>query len=174
MTYFHSFFASPVGNWTLIASDAGLRAVLPPTDSSGRVPLPPNMEDGEHPILHETIAQLSKYFDGELQEFSLPIDLSGTPFQLQVWQELQNIPFGETCSYGMLAQRIDSPAAVRAVGAANGRNPISIVVPCHRVIGANGDLTGYAGGFPCKHWLLNFEKQQNPQSTLQAQLALFD
>jgi methylated-DNA-[protein]-cysteine S-methyltransferase len=174
MPFFRTLFPSPVGQWTLIASDAGLRAVLPPTDSPGRVPLPPDIAEEEHPVLLAAQEQLSKFFAGELQNFALPLDLQGTPFQLQVWQALQAIPFGATCSYGEIAQRISNPAAVRAVGAANGRNPISIVVPCHRVIGASGDLTGYAGGFPCKHWLLNFENQSSPQSTLQPQLALFD
>lgn len=105
--------------------------------------------------------QLAAYFAGKRSEFDLPIDrdaMGGTPFQRQVWQELEKIPFGVTISYGELARRIGNPAAVRAVGLANGRNPISIVVPCHRVIGANGTLTGYGGGLERKRWLLDLER----------------
>jgi methylated-DNA-[protein]-cysteine S-methyltransferase len=103
------------------------------------------------------VDQLEAYFAGELTTFDMPLKLSGTHFQLRVWSELQRIPYGETISYGELARRLGNPAAVRAVGLANGRNPITIVVPCHRVIGADGSLTGYGGGLERKAWLLDHE-----------------
>jgi methylated-DNA-[protein]-cysteine S-methyltransferase len=107
----------------------------------------------------EARRQLAAYFAGELTEFDLPLKLIGTEFQKTVWQELQNIPYGVTISYGELAQRVGNPNSSRAVGAANGRNPISIIVPCHRVIGANGKLTGYGGGMDRKEWLLAHESK---------------
>ena len=103
--------------------------------------------------------QLGEYFAGERREFDVPIKLAGTPFQQRVWQELVRIPFGTTITYGELAERVGKPAASRAVGNANGRNPISILVPCHRVIGSNGKLTGYAGGVDKKKWLLGWERR---------------
>ena len=106
--------------------------------------------------------QLAEYFAGERRQFDLPVKLTGTPFQLRVWQELVRIPFGATITYAQLAHRVGKPTASRAVGHANGRNPISIIVPCHRVIGANGNLTGYAGGVAKKQWLLDWE--QLPQA----------
>ncbi|HEY9646044.1 MAG TPA: methylated-DNA--[protein]-cysteine S-methyltransferase [Chroococcidiopsis sp.] len=108
--------------------------------------------------LGQTQEQLTDYFAHQRQQFDLPIDPQGTAFQKQVWQLLQQIPFGETCSYGALAHMLGQPNASRAVGAANGRNPISIIVPCHRVIAANGKLTGYAGGLDRKQWLLHHEQ----------------
>lgn len=104
--------------------------------------------------------QLAAYFAGELAEFNLPLAMRGTEFQQQVWQELQRIPFGGTISYGELAKRVGNPNSSRAVGAANGRNPISIIVPCHRVIGSNGKLTGYGGGMERKEWLLAHESKR--------------
>jgi len=108
-------------------------------------------------VCAEGVRQISEYFEGSRKEFDLPILLTGTEFQQQVWQELRSIPFGQTVSYGDLARAIGKPSAVRAVGAANGDNPISIIVPCHRVIGSNGGLTGYGGGLPRKQWLLKHE-----------------
>jgi len=107
--------------------------------------------------------QLDEYFDGARQTFDLPIRLHGTSFQVEVWEQLRRIPYGETISYGELAKRVDRPEAARAVGAANGQNPIAIVVPCHRVIGADGSLTGFGGGLDWKRWLLTREQ---PQGTL--------
>jgi methylated-DNA-[protein]-cysteine S-methyltransferase len=104
-------------------------------------------------------AQLAEYFAGTRQQFDVPLQLHGTPFQQQVWQELRRIPFGETITYAELAQRVGKPTGARAVGHANGRNPVSIIVPCHRVIGANGKLTGYAGGMDKKEWLLAWERR---------------
>jgi methylated-DNA-[protein]-cysteine S-methyltransferase len=107
--------------------------------------------------LAATVRQLTEYFDGARREFDLPLRLQGTMFQTRVWRELTEIPYGQTWSYGQLAKRIDKPSASRAVGLANGRNPISILVPCHRVIGADGSLTGYGGGIERKRWLLAHE-----------------
>ena len=106
------------------------------------------------------IRQLEEYFDGKRKEFDLPLILEGTEFQLLVWRNLQKIPYGETVSYGQLARRIGSPEAARAVGLANGSNPIPIIIPCHRVIGSNGDLTGFGGGLPVKKKLLALESRQ--------------
>ena len=115
--------------------------------------------------------QLDEYFAGERQEFDVPVQLGGTPFQQRVWQELTKIPFGQTISYGELARRVGKPSASRAVGAANGRNPVSILVPCHRVVGSAGSLTGYGGGIERKQWLLDWERRVCPRST-QLELAL--
>lgn len=115
------------------------------------------VEDGSVGPLAETVRQLAEYFAGTRRKFDLPLRLAGTAFQQRVWRELTEIPYGETWSYGQLAKRIDKPSASRAVGLANGRNPISILVPCHRVIGADGSLTGYGGGLERKQWLLAHE-----------------
>jgi len=112
----------------------------------------------ENPILGAAVSQLKAYFAGRLREFHLPLDMAGTEFQIRVWRELEKIPYGETRSYSAIAQAIGRPAAVRAVGAANGANPLPIVVPCHRVIGANGKLVGYGGGLPLKKRLLALER----------------
>lgn len=152
---------TPLGDMRLAASPAGLTGAwfvtrqrhLPPDDHIARWPLAP-----EHPLLLLASEQLTAYFRSERQAFDLPLDLSGgTPFQQAVWQALLRIASGQTMSYGDLAHRIDRPAAVRAVGTAIGRNPLSIIVPCHRVVGANGALTGYAGGLDRKAALLRLE-----------------
>jgi methylated-DNA-[protein]-cysteine S-methyltransferase len=117
----------------------------------------PDARAGSHALLARTAAQLGEYFDGRRRDFDLPLSPHGTPFQRTVWSELGRIPYGEAISYAQLAQRIGKPAAMRAVGAANGRNPLPIVVPCHRVIGANGTLTGFGGGLPTKAFLLRLE-----------------
>jgi methylated-DNA-[protein]-cysteine S-methyltransferase len=148
---------SPVGTLTLVASDAGLVAILWPNDRPGRVQLGPLAEDPDHPVLVETALQLDAYFAGTLTRFTMDLDFQGTDFQKQVWAALLTIPFGETRSYAQIAHQIGRPAAVRAVGAANGRNPISIVAPCHRVVGSNGALTGFAGGLDAKRLLLDLE-----------------
>lgn len=125
----------------------------------------PSEQDTEnHSLLTEQARQqLQAYFEGSLKQFSLPLDAGGTEFQQQVWQQLCTISYGETCSYSTIANGLNNPKAVRAVGAANGRNPVSIVVPCHRVIGANGTLTGYAGGLDKKAWLLAHEKHHSTE-----------
>lgn len=148
---------SPVGVLTLVASDAGLVAVLWPDDDPKRVRLDITSEDATHPVLKKTVAQLQEYFAGSRTTFDLPLDMRGTEFQKQVWEQLLAIPYGKTRSYGELATRLGKPSASRAVGAANGRNPLSIVVPCHRVIGSTGSLTGFAGGLEAKQVLLELE-----------------
>jgi len=154
--------SSPVGRLTLVATDDGLAAVLWENDRPLRVRLPLDAEDASHPMLVEAARQLQEYFDGQRTAFTVPLDPSGTPFQRQVWNALLTIPFGETRSYAQIAAQIGNPAATRAVGAANGRNPLSIVAPCHRVIGANGTLTGFAAGLEVKARLLAFEGSGAP------------
>jgi methylated-DNA-[protein]-cysteine S-methyltransferase len=149
--------ASPVGILTLVASDKGLAAILWENDRPGRVRLNIARQDRKHPVLLEAERQLKEYFAGTRKTFKLPLDFHGTDFQKRVWKALLAIPFGETRSYTQIARQVGKPAAVRAVGAANGRNPISIVAPCHRVIGANGKLTGFAGGLDAKARLLALE-----------------
>jgi methylated-DNA-[protein]-cysteine S-methyltransferase len=151
------FMESPVGRLKLVASERGLVAILWENDGPRRVVLGDLREDDRQPILVETERQLKEYFAGKRQEFSLPLDLNGTPFQKSVWEALLAIPFGETRSYGQLARQLGRPSAMRAVGAANGRNPLSIVVPCHRVIGSSGKLIGFAGGLETKAQLLKME-----------------
>ncbi|RZL05363.1 MAG: methylated-DNA--[protein]-cysteine S-methyltransferase [Rubrivivax sp.] len=150
--------ASPLGEMILAATDAGLAGLW----FDGQRHLPDCSQwpaaPADHPVLRQTMQQLDAYFRGDRTSFDLPLDLQGgTPFQQSVWQALLAIPCGQTTSYGTLGQRIGKPAAVRAVGAAVGRNPVSIVVPCHRVIGSAGALTGYAGGLPRKEALLTLE-----------------
>lgn len=148
--------ASPVGQLRLVASTVGLVAVLWPDDRVGRVPLGA-VHDGRSDHIEAAQNQLAAYFAGRLRRFDIPLDLRGTPFQRQVWAALAAIPFGETRSYGAIAAAIGQPAASRAIGAANGRNPVSIIVPCHRVIGSAGSLTGFAGGLEAKRALLALE-----------------
>ena len=150
--------ASPVGRLTLVATDDGLAAILWENDRPGRVRLTLDAEEHAHPVLLEAERQLGQYFAGERTRFELTLDLAGTVFQRKVWNALMTIPFGETRSYAEIAEQIGSPAAVRAVGAANGKNPVSIVAPCHRVIGSNGALTGFAGGLGVKSRLLSLER----------------
>lgn len=165
--------ASPVGRLTLVAGEAGLRAVLWEVDRPGRVPLGPVCDDPQHPVLVETRRQLDAYFARRLRRFDLPLDPVGTPFQKRVWAALGRIPFGQTRSYGEIAAELGDTRAVRAVGAANARNPISIVVPCHRVIGASGLLTGFAGGLDAKATLLTLEGVQLGRAPAAAQPDLF-
>jgi methylated-DNA-[protein]-cysteine S-methyltransferase len=148
---------SPVGRLTLVATDRGLAGILWENDRPRRVRLNIEAEDRCHPVLIETERQLQEYFAGHRTAFALTLDLVGTDFQRKVWSALLTIPFGETRSYGQIARQIGSPGAVRAVGAANGRNPVSIVAPCHRVIGSTGKLTGFAGGLDAKARLLALE-----------------
>jgi methylated-DNA-[protein]-cysteine S-methyltransferase len=151
---------SPVGKLKIVASERALIAVLWENDDPGRVRLGELVETSTHPILVETERQLTEYFAGKRRSFSVPLDLRGTPFQRNVWEALLAIPFGETRTYGELAERLGNPQASRAVGAANGKNPVSIIVPCRRVIGATGKLTGFAGGLEAKARLLSLEQNQ--------------
>ena len=157
MSLSYKYFASPVGELKLVASEIGLIAVLWENDNPRRVPLKDLVEDNDQSILVETERQLKAYFAGKRNEFAIPLDMRGTAFQKDVWRALQAITFGKTLSYGEIAKQVGRPTASRAVGAANGRNPISIIVPCHRVIGSSGKLTGFAGGLDAKAHLLNLE-----------------
>ena len=149
---------SPIGQLKLVASDEGLVAILWENDNPRRVRLNELIGNDQHPVLVETERQLGEYFAGKRKTFSIALDMRGTRFQKDVWEALLAIPFGETRSYGQLAMQLGNPRATRAVGAASGRNPLSIVVPCHRVIGSSGKLTGFAGGLDTKAQLLNLEK----------------
>lgn len=148
---------SPIGQLTLVGTDAGMAAILWENDRAERLRLMLDVEAPTHPVLVDAERQLQEYFAGRRQSFDLPLDVTGTPFQRRVWKALRTIPFGETRSYGQIAAQIGNPRAVRAVGAANGRNPLPIVAPCHRVIGSNGTLTGFAGGIETKARLLALE-----------------
>ncbi|WP_180048994.1 methylated-DNA--[protein]-cysteine S-methyltransferase [Acinetobacter sp. YH12144] len=156
----YQFLNSPVGQLKLVAHETALVAVLWENENPNRVRLAALVEDLQHPILLKTAQQLNEYFAGKRQQFDLPLDFEGTAFQQQVWQALLTIPFGETRSYKQIAAQIGNVKAVRAVGAANGKNPISIIAPCHRVVGVNGKLVGFAGGLENKEILLKIEKLQ--------------
>jgi methylated-DNA-[protein]-cysteine S-methyltransferase len=157
MNLFYTEMKSPVGKLKLVASSNTLIAVLWEQERPNRVKLGTMNFDPQHPILLEAERQISEYFAGERIRFDLPLHLEGTEFQKRVWQALREIPFGKTKSYLDLARAVGSPEASRAVGAANGKNPLSIVVPCHRVVGAGGALTGFAGGLETKAALLTLE-----------------
>jgi methylated-DNA-[protein]-cysteine S-methyltransferase len=146
------FLETPVGTLTAVADDGGLRALLFSCEQA-----PEGADEGPHPVLTSTARQLEEYFSGERRMFELPLELAGTAFQRRAWLALASIPYGSTVSYGEQARRLGHPAAARAVGAANGRNPVSIVLPCHRVVGTDGALTGYGGGLDVKRALLDHE-----------------
>jgi methylated-DNA-[protein]-cysteine S-methyltransferase len=158
---------SPIGGLMLSATEQGLCCIDFDGDSPEALPALERwverrlgtghtLQSGGG-LLEEAEGQLKEYFAGERNTFKLPLDLRGTPFQLKVWQALQDIPYGQVCSYKHIAEAIGSPKAVRAVGGANNRNPIPVIIPCHRVIGASGDMVGYGGGLPIKHFLLGLE-----------------
>ena len=151
---------SPVGVLKLVAAESALIAILWENDDPTRVRLGPMTEDPHHPVLLETEHQLNEYFSGKRQSFSIKLDFTGTEFQQAVWHALLTIPYGETRSYGQIAQQIGHPKAVRAVGATIGKNPIAIIAPCHRVIGSNRKLTGFAGGLAAKTILLDLEASE--------------
>lgn len=165
MTFVYKTMESPVGTLTLVSSHKGLTGILWKGDSPDRVRFKIQKEDKNNPFLLKAEQQLKDYFSGKLKNFSLTLDFIGTDFQKSVWKALLTIPFGETRSYGQIAKQIGNPKAVRAVGAANGKNPLSIIAPCHRVIGSNGKLTGFAGGLEIKSFLLKIE---NPHKTFNA------
>lgn len=160
MKYAYKLMDSPVGQLKLIANGDCLAAILWENDKQNRVRVGEPVEANDRPVLIETERQLNEYFAGTRQEFDLSLDFHGTEFQKKVWAALLTIPFGQTRSYSEIALQIGNVNAVRAVGAANGRNPISIVAPCHRVIGASGELTGFAGGLANKMLLLSLEAGQ--------------
>ena len=151
----HMLMDSPIGILTLVADDQGLCSIdFPPPESP---PPGKQWQEGDGGVLPAARRQLEEYFAGTRREFKLPLSPGGTDFQRRVWRELADIPYGSTWSYRDIAHRIGRPTATRAVGAANGRNPLPIVVPCHRVIGADGSLTGFSGGLPIKVFLLRLE-----------------
>lgn len=153
----HTIIDSPVGPLTLVRDDDRLCGLY--METQRHRPVPATFGERVDTGFEASAEQLAAYFAGELTDFELDLAPAGTPFQQTVWAALRTIPYGETVSYGELAEMIGKPSAARAVGLANGRNPISIVVPCHRVVGANGDLTGYGGGLPRKQYLLEHERQ---------------
>lgn len=157
MTLVYKEVNSPVGRLKLIASTRALVAVRWERERPDRVKLDSSVPAPEHPILCDAERQLNEYFAGRRRNFDLPLDPSGSEFQKKVWRALQKIPFGQTRTYRELAEAIGTATAFRAVGLANGKNPLSIVVPCHRVIGSNGSLTGFAGGLQAKATLLALE-----------------
>jgi methylated-DNA-[protein]-cysteine S-methyltransferase len=157
MTYVFKMVDSPIGRLKLVARGSRLAAILWEHERPNRVKLGEMVEDLDNPTLNKIHEQLKEYFVGKRTRFDLELDFKGTDFQKTVWHALLTIPFGETRSYAQIASQIGNPKAVRAVGAANGRNPIAIVAPCHRVIGASGELTGFAGGLKAKEILLAVE-----------------
>jgi methylated-DNA-[protein]-cysteine S-methyltransferase len=159
MSYAYKVVASPVGKLKLVARGDRLVAILWENDRPGRVKLGEMREADDHPVLVETARQLGEYFAGTRTRFDVATEFVGTEFQKKVWNALLTIPFGETRSYREIAEQIGHGSACRAVGAANGRNPISIIAPCHRVIGASGDLTGFAGGMEAKATLIGIESR---------------
>ncbi len=176
MTTFHTTFDSPVGPLLLMSDGTSLTGLHTDNDKHRPAVQPDWVRDNSVAPFAQTIAQLRAYFDGALTEFDVPLAPQGTEFQATVWRELRNIPFGETISYAELARRIGRPGASRAVGHSNARNPISIIVPCHRVIGADKSLTGYAGGLDRKRALLAHEaenagKRNDGQGMREGQLA---
>ncbi|HMC04259.1 MAG TPA: methylated-DNA--[protein]-cysteine S-methyltransferase [Actinomycetota bacterium] len=145
---------TPIGKLTVVAGGTGIRRIL----WDGEAP-PEDAVEGHSDLLDAAVTQIREYFTGNRTTFDLPLDLGGTPFQQKVWRELGSIPFGTTISYGEQARRIGRPQAARAVGAANGRNPVPVVLPCHRVIGSGGALTGFGGGLDTKRTLLRHEEE---------------
>jgi len=152
---------TPIGPLTVVASPRGVRAVLWPEEREGRVVLPASSspDAAADAVLATAVRQLDEYFAGTRREFDVPLDPTGTAFQQSAWSVLRTIPYGRTMSYGEQATALGDARKARAVGAANGRNPISVIVPCHRVVGSNGSLTGFAGGLSSKEWLLAHERQ---------------
>ena len=160
MQLVYMYMDSPVGALKLVAHDHALVAVMWDNEDHKRVRLAELIKNIQHPMLLKVKQQLEQYFAGQRQQFNLPLDFQGTDFQQQVWRALLTIPYGETRSYKDIALQIGNEKAVRAVGAANGRNPISIIAPCHRVIGSGGALVGFAGGLDKKQILLSLEQGQ--------------
>lgn len=166
MEYYFKDMDSPVGRIRLIASEKGLSALLWENDDPKRIKIPSYSEKADHPVLLETEKQLNEYFAAKRQSFSLPLHFIGTEFQKKVWEALLSIPFGETRTYGQIAKQLDNPQSQQAVGNANNKNPIAIIAPCHRVIGASGKLVGFAGGLKNKEILLKIEGYGGNQMSL--------
>ena len=160
LPHFSSTLDSPVGSLSLVATDRALVALVWRTEVHHRALFEHAVEKPRHPVLRETARQLKEYFAGKRRRFDIELEFRGTEFQRAVWAALLEIPYGETRTYGQIAAHIGNATAVRAVGAANGRNPISIIAPCHRVIGTSGNLTGFGGGLDAKAYLLALEAPQ--------------
>ena len=159
MNFVYKTIKTPLGQLKLVASHLGLRAILWEHEDERRLKISVCTKDAKHSVLVETERQLNDYFSGRLKQFFITLDFHGTEFQKEVWKALLSIPFGEKRSYGQIARLIGRPKASRAVGTAIGKNPISIIAPCHRVIGQDGSLTGFAGGLEAKAFLLNWESR---------------
>jgi methylated-DNA-[protein]-cysteine S-methyltransferase len=160
----YDYLDTPIGPLLLVADECGLRHIdFPGKDQGERIE---RTWRRSRRYLGNAIEQLEAYFDGSLHAFDIALAARGTEFRKAVWNELVRIPYGETISYGELARRLGDPAASRAVGAANGANPLPIIVPCHRVIGSDGKLTGFGGGLPIKQWLLDHERHHAPRPLL--------
>lgn len=159
MNFSYLYMDSPVGQLQLLAHETALVAVLWEGEQPNWIKLASLVEDPQHPVLIKTAKQLREYFAGQRDVFELPLDFAGTDFQKRVWQALLGIPYGQTRSYKEIAEQLGNVKAVRAVGAANGKNPISIIAPCHRVIGHSGKLVGFSGGLDKKEILLNIERK---------------
>jgi methylated-DNA-[protein]-cysteine S-methyltransferase len=155
----YQFLETPIGTLLIAGDERAIHRIEFPQDGTAGKPEAGWTESARGPV-GDAVRQLREYFSGKRTDFDLPLEPQGTPFQRGVWKRLEEIPYGETISYGELAKRVGNPKASRAVGAANGQNPIPIVIPCHRVIGANGKLTGFGGGLPTKEKLLELEKGQ--------------
>jgi methylated-DNA-[protein]-cysteine S-methyltransferase len=160
LEHFRCDYLSPVGDLALVATQEAIVALVWRIAGHGRVPFEAAQFKPRHVRLREASRQLDEYFSGRRRAFDLPLEFRGTEFQRSVWNALLEIPYGETRTYGQIADQIGNPTAVRAVGAANGRNPISIITPCHRVIGLSGALTGFGGGLDAKAYLLSLEAPQ--------------
>ena len=158
--YFRSTVKAPFGTLTVVASERGVRYCMFDNESHPKQLDGLNIiDDASHISIANAVKQVKEYLAGTRLEFDLPLDLHGTEFQQQAWRSLAQVPYGKTWSYAQQAASIGRPAATRAIGAANGRNPVAVILPCHRIIGANGALTGFGGGLPVKQWLLEHERR---------------
>ena len=166
MFFSRSTYEAPFGELTVVGSDLGIRYVMFNNDAHPKPLERLHISDTEiHDSVNDAITQLQEYCDGSRRDFDLPLDLQGTEFQVAAWRALADIPYGHTASYGQQAASIGRPKAVRAIGGANGRNPVAIVLPCHRIVGADGSLTGFGGGIAVKKWLLDHEQSMLHSAT---------
>jgi len=166
MFFSRSTYEAPFGVLTVVGSDLGIRYVMFNNDAHPKPLEQLRISDTEiHDSVKDAITQLEEYFTGSRRDFELPLDLHGTEFQVEAWKALADIPYGHTATYGQQAASIGRPKAVRAIGGANGRNPVAIVLPCHRIVGADGSLTGFGGGIEVKKWLLDHEQNMLHSTT---------
>jgi methylated-DNA-[protein]-cysteine S-methyltransferase len=166
MFFSRSTYEAPFGVLTVVGSDLGIRYVMFNNDAHPKPLERLHISETEiHDSVNDAVTQLQEYCDGSRRDFDLPLDLQGTEFQVAAWRALADIPYGHTASYGQQAASIGRPKAVRAIGGANGRNPVAIVLPCHRIVGADGSLTGFGGGIAVKKWLLDHEQSMLHSTT---------